>query len=167
MSDFEPGDLVTFMNGRFLGRVVECNNLSYMDSCEVELTESTPAMESNSLPIGYVMTFEKRFLSHSQKPLRKVFSNKAKQKTIKSLLERFTRQNAGPGSVGDRVRAFSGNSLPKGAEGAWSDGRKNNWVRMKGPLIGNEKRWNLAQIAGRSYRRKSKRGRKTRRDRRR
>jgi hypothetical protein len=62
MSDFEPGDFVTYQNGRFIGRIVECDNFNYIRSCDVKLTEHTPAMESNSIPVGYTMRqLEKKF----------------------------------------------------------------------------------------------------------
>ena len=165
MGDFEPGDFVTYQNGRFIGRIVECDNFNYIRSCDVKLTEHTPAMESNSIPVGYTMRrLEKKFLSHSQKPLRNVLKRKGRQSAIRNSLERATGQYAGPASWANTVRKYSGNSFPRGAEGPWSNGRRGNWVRMKGPLIASEKRWNWVQNAGRSRRRRTKRGRKTRRN---
>ena len=164
MSDFKPGDLVIgddfifLPGGPYYARVHSYDGFI----CNFQLinpdTKEIIRDKIYSAP-GYCF-------KHMQKPLRNVLKSKARQAAVRNSFEERTGQNAGPGSWADLVGAYSGNSVPKGAEAAWSDGRTGNW--MRNPLSSREGRrgWKYVPHDGGTRKRKAK-GRKTLRGRRR
>jgi hypothetical protein len=170
MSDFYKGDLAFYHHiygpPPIQVEIIGCEeNTGPHSMCRIRLLEARNT-ELFPLALDSEMNVPRFFLQRYQKSLRNVSNRKVRQSAIRNSLERATGQYAGPASWANTVRAYSGNSIPRGAEGPWSNGRKGrSWVRMKGPLIGDEKRWEYVPYGGGTRKRKSK-GRKTRRGRR-
>lgn len=130
MAEFEPGDKAIFdsMAGPILVKVINCERPSY---CNVRVMEAPThgGIFGGSFALDSVFEAPKFFLSHYQKPLRKVLSSKKRHEAIQEALEEATGIDAGPGSWANIVRAFNKSSVPKGAESAWSNGRKGEWIK--------------------------------------
>jgi hypothetical protein len=146
MAEFEGGDLAIFdsaLVGKLFVEVLNCDERPHY--CSVRLIEA-PARGS-SLGLGSVFEAPKGFLSHYQKPVRNTVSSKKRQKALQEALEEATGIDAGPGSWADFLREYNGSRIPKGAQAAWSNGRKGEW--FKNPLSSGERRhWKYSQEGG-------------------
>lgn len=85
--------------------------------------------------------------------LSRVISKKAKNQTIRSILENragiASEPGTGPANI---IRAFAGVAAPRGAEGAF--GNNSHWVAEVGPVPrGKSRKWSRASKGGkRTYR---------------
>ena len=155
MDDFVPGDIVTFTspyNHRYTGEITRCEDKSCtFIVTKRELLEGAPRY-GHMFQVGDEMTVSKRYLKHVRPrlSLNEVIMKKRRNASIRAALEDRTGLSAGPGTWANQVRAYSGNVLPPGAEGDFSNNRRENWVR-------NGRGWRLRQTAGRSRRRQTRR----------
>lgn len=128
---FEPGDMALFNSvaGPVLVKVIDCKNRTSYCNVRVMEPPTHAGLFGRSFPLDSVLEAPKFFLSHYQKPLRKVLSSKKRRAAIQDALEEAIGQYAGPSSWANIVREYNGSSIPRGAEAAWSNGRKGEWIK--------------------------------------
>jgi hypothetical protein len=152
MDTFPRGSMITFKNPYgiiYTGEIIRC----YDTSCEFRVVNykipDPPPRYGHIQEIGDIMRVSKSSLKPG--PLNEMIAKKRRHRSIQEALEARTGLNAGPGTWANRVRAYSGNTVPRGAEGAFGNERVSDWVRVR------------RQEAGRTRRQHKKRSRKTRR----